>query len=113
MGREGLHVLVAVTGAVARGCARERRIEVIVGGFQVRNPPPEQLLRSRGGLQGRAEIPGEEASLQLLQPVRALTDGGFRMVREMPLEGQLIQSRVIERAEIPGQPAQTADEPEL
>ncbi|MFY0533372.1 hypothetical protein [Nannocystis pusilla] len=58
-------------------------------------------------------VAGEVARLQLVGPIQACGEGQAQITLQMPLESALVELRVVEGAEVRGQPAEGSDEPEL
>src|ERR1700751_1433765 len=81
--------------------------------LQFRWYAPKQPLRPRRGIEGRLIVPGQEARLQLSDPVPALALRPCRVTRQMALELKLIKLLIIEGAEFRGQATEGSDKPEL
>ena len=93
-------------GVVGRG-VRERRVKVVLGDLWERPRRPEEGLRLRGGLEGRAMVEREEAPLQLADPVPAGGERQARMLRQASLERALVEVVAVERREARASPRST------
>src|SRR5229473_8615644 len=70
-------------------------------------------MRCRSRLEGHGVIASKEARLELADGVPALGKRQIRIAGETPLDLTLVKLLIVKGAELPRQPAERPDEPEL
>ena len=100
-------------GRVAECGPRQRGVELVFRRLEQLRWAPPQPSRPRRGVEGCGIVAGEEARLELADPVPALGQRQRRIGRQVPFEPPLVELPVVERTESRGQAAQHPDQPEL
>ncbi len=115
VGGQGLEVLGSLRrrGRIAERGLRQRGVEMVLRPLEEGRRRPEEAFCLRRRRDGGGVVAGEDARLQLADPVPA---GGSRQARirlQMPLEPLLVELGVVEAAELRRQTAQRPDQLEL
>ena len=115
----GVDVLppVVAGGCVTCGRVREAAIELAFGpkGLAGTHLAPaagfrDQAFRPNRSVNGRRIVPGQEASLQLGDPIPELAGDKMWLALKMCLHPELVKPPVIERAELTSQAKEVSDE---
>ena len=115
VGGQGLQVAgpLCSGGRVAERGFRQPSVEMIVRPLEDGWRHPEEVFRFRGRRDGGGVVAGEDARLQLADPVQAGGDRQARVLLQMLLEPALVKPCIVEGAEDRGLAAERPDEPEL
>ena len=115
VGGQGLQVAGSLRngGRLAERGPRQRSVEMVLRPLEDDWRHPEEAFRFRRRGDGGGVVVGEDARLQLADPVRAGGDRQARILFQMPLEPALVEPGVVEGAEDRRQAAQRPDELEL
>src|SRR5262249_43847591 len=102
MGNHCLQVLTTFVGRrwLADGCMRQSAEELMLGSLEHAGRFKQECLPTTRDVESRRVVPGEEASLQLADPVPTFDLQQVRLRREVALHLEFIEMLVIERAEL-------------